>query len=75
MDEAPARHRVGLRDFDAGGVALQSLAEGKSVQRTAEALGYESVSSFISMFRKTLGSPPARYLRSTHTSALAERSA
>ncbi|XVN19565.1 helix-turn-helix transcriptional regulator [Pseudomonas corrugata] len=46
-------------------VALQSLAEGESVQRTAEALGYESVSSFISMFRKTLGSSPARYIRST----------
>jgi AraC-like DNA-binding protein len=45
-------------------VALQSLAEGVSVQRTAEALGYESVSSFIGMFRKTLGSPPARYMRS-----------
>lgn len=44
-------------------VALQSLAEGESVQRTAEALGYESVSSFIAMFRKTLGSPPARYVR------------
>ncbi|QZP18622.1 MULTISPECIES: helix-turn-helix domain-containing protein [Pseudomonas] len=46
-------------------VALQNLAEGESVQRTAEALGYESVSSFISMFRKTLGSSPARYIRST----------
>ena len=46
-------------------VALQSLAEGESVQRTAEALGFESVSSFISMFRKTLGAPPARYIRQT----------
>ncbi|OPA90744.1 AraC family transcriptional regulator [Pseudomonas fluorescens] len=46
-------------------VALQSLAEGQSVQRTAETLGYESVSSFISMFRKTLGTSPARYLRET----------
>ncbi|MCP1513917.1 MULTISPECIES: AraC family transcriptional regulator [Pseudomonas] len=46
-------------------VALQSLAEGESVQRTAEILGYESVSSFISMFRKTLGASPARYVRST----------
>ncbi|BBP65093.1 MULTISPECIES: AraC family transcriptional regulator [Pseudomonas] len=48
-------------------VALQNLAEGESVQRTAEALGYESVSSFISMFRKTLGSSPARYIRNTVT--------
>lgn len=46
-------------------VALQSLAEGESVQQTAEALGYESVSSFITMFRKTLGEPPARYVRGT----------
>jgi AraC-like DNA-binding protein/quercetin dioxygenase-like cupin family protein len=46
-------------------VALQSLAEGETVQRTAEVLGYESVSSFISMFRKTLGASPARYVRST----------
>ncbi len=46
-------------------VALQSLAEGLSVQRTAEALGYESVSSFITMFRKALGTSPARFLRST----------
>lgn len=46
-------------------VALQSLAEGESVQRTAEALGYESVSSFISMFRKTLGTSPARYVRNS----------
>lgn len=41
--------------------ALQSLAEGASVQRAAEAFGYESVSSFISMFRKTLGASPGRY--------------
>ncbi|AVE05629.1 AraC family transcriptional regulator [Pseudomonas sp. R11F] len=46
-------------------VALQSLAEGQSVQQTAETLGYESVSSFIAMFRKTLGNPPARYVRGT----------
>ena len=46
-------------------VALQSLAEGLSVQSTAETLGYESVSSFISMFRKTLGTSPARYVRNT----------
>lgn len=46
-------------------VALQNLAEGESVQHTAEALGYESVSSFISMFRKTLGTSPARYIRAT----------
>lgn len=54
-------------------VALQNLAEGESVQRTAEALGYESVSSFISMFRKTLGASPARYIRSTQPTQPASR--
>lgn len=44
-------------------IALQQLSAGVSVQRTAEILGYESVSSFIGMFRKALGSPPARYVR------------
>lgn len=38
-------------------IALQQLSAGVSVQRTAEILGYESVSSFIGMFRKALGSP------------------
>ncbi|MGV8488687.1 hypothetical protein ACV34S_33825 [Pseudomonas aeruginosa] len=44
-------------------IALQQLSAGVSVQRTAEILGYESVSSFIGMCRKALGSPPARYVR------------
>ena len=42
-------------------LALQRLAAGVSVQRTAEDLGYESVSAFITMFKKTLGKTPARY--------------
>ncbi|ALX85920.1 MULTISPECIES: AraC family transcriptional regulator [Achromobacter] len=42
-------------------MALQRLSSGVSVQRTAEDLGYESVSAFITMFRKTLGQTPARY--------------
>ncbi|CAB5511723.1 HTH-type transcriptional regulator NimR [Achromobacter anxifer] len=41
--------------------ALQRLSAGVSVQRTAEDLGYESVSAFITMFRKALGKTPARY--------------
>ncbi|KAF1072278.1 MAG: HTH-type transcriptional regulator NimR [Pseudomonas citronellolis] len=44
-------------------IALQLLAAGNPVQRAAEALGYESVSSFIGMFRKALGKSPARYVR------------
>lgn len=43
-------------------VALQHLAAGASVQRTAATLGYESVTAFITMFKKALGEPPARYM-------------
>lgn len=43
-------------------VALQRLHAGVQVQRIAEDLGYESVSAFITMFRKALGAPPAKYL-------------
>ncbi|MBZ7924985.1 helix-turn-helix transcriptional regulator [Ensifer adhaerens] len=46
-------------------VALQWLYSGKSVQNIAEGLGYESVSAFINMFKKTLGKSPARYLAET----------
>lgn len=43
-------------------IALQQLAAGSSVQRVSDALGYESVSAFITMFRKALGKPPGRYI-------------
>lgn len=42
-------------------IALQRLAAGESVQSVSEVLGYESVSAFITMFRKALGKSPARY--------------
>lgn len=42
-------------------VALRQLAEGRSVQEVAGNLGYDSVTAFITMFRKALGQPPARY--------------
>jgi len=42
--------------------ALQRLAAGKSVQAVSQDLGYESVSAFITMFKKALGQSPARYL-------------
>jgi AraC-like DNA-binding protein len=42
-------------------LALQRLSAGALVQRVAEDLGYESVNAFITMFRKVLGRPPARY--------------
>lgn len=43
-------------------LALQRLGDGEIVQNVAIDLGYESASSFVTMFRKTLGKPPARYL-------------
>jgi AraC-like DNA-binding protein len=43
-------------------LAIQKLARGASVQSVARDLGYESASSFVTMFRKALGSSPARYM-------------
>ncbi|MDC0687325.1 MULTISPECIES: AraC family transcriptional regulator [unclassified Pseudomonas] len=43
-------------------LSLQRLAKGESVQAVALALGYESASGFVTMFRKAMGKPPARYL-------------
>lgn len=43
-------------------IALRRLVEGTPVQTVATDLGYESASAFITMFRKALGMPPARYL-------------
>lgn len=42
-------------------VALHRLSAGLAVQRVAEDLGYESVTAFITMFKKSLGKPPAKY--------------
>ncbi|WP_375786967.1 helix-turn-helix transcriptional regulator [Bradyrhizobium sp. Pha-3] len=44
------------------GLALQRLAQGHLVTTIAGDLGYESVSAFIAMFRRMLGTTPARYL-------------
>jgi AraC-like DNA-binding protein len=51
-------------------IALQQLSSGCSVQKTAEILGYESVSSFIGMFRKVLGTSPARYMKNSGQRAI-----
>ena len=40
-------------------VAIRELASGASVQRVSADLGYESVTAFITMFKKALGKPPA----------------
>jgi AraC-like DNA-binding protein len=49
-------------------VAVRELASGSSVQRVSENLGYESVTAFITMFKKALGLPPTRYFAAlTHS--------
>ena len=43
-------------------LALRQLSAGDTVQAVAMDLGYESASSFVTMFRKMVGKPPSRYL-------------
>ncbi|MER9139771.1 helix-turn-helix transcriptional regulator [Mesorhizobium sp. M0830] len=43
-------------------VAIRELASGASVQQVSGDLGYGSVTAFITMFKKALGKPPAKYL-------------
>ncbi|HID9099227.1 TPA: helix-turn-helix domain-containing protein, partial [Klebsiella variicola] len=45
-------------------IALSHLSEGQPVQRVAGTLGYDSVSAFITMFRKALGKSPTQYFSS-----------
>ena len=45
--------------------ALEMFAEGTSVTDAAIAVGYDSVSAFIRMFRTMLGATPRQYLRSS----------
>lgn len=42
-------------------IALRQLSEGATVQQVAGNLGYDSVTAFITMFKKALGQPPGRY--------------
>lgn len=51
-------------------LALQRLTKGESVQTVALELGYENASGFVTMFRKAVGKPPARYLSDRMTSAV-----
>jgi len=45
-------------------VAIRELASGASVQQVSADPGYESDTAFITMFKKALGKPPAKYLSS-----------
>ncbi|MBB5608922.1 MULTISPECIES: helix-turn-helix domain-containing protein [unclassified Janthinobacterium] len=40
---------------------MELLHAGNSVTRVSVALGYDSVSSFIALFRRVLGTTPARF--------------
>lgn len=44
--------------------AIDRLGAGQSVTQVAFDLGYESLSAFIEMFRKSVGVPPGKYFRS-----------
>lgn len=43
-------------------VSLQALSSKKSVQHVSELLGYESVSAFITMFKKVMKKSPMKYM-------------
>jgi AraC-like DNA-binding protein len=49
--------------------AVKWLADGASIQRVAADLGYESVPSFVTMFRKVLGTSPGRYMAERHSAS------
>jgi AraC-like DNA-binding protein len=43
-------------------LALRWIAAGKTIESVAVDLGYENTGSFITMFRKAMGTSPARYV-------------
>ena len=51
-------------------VAVNWLAGGASIQQVAADLGYESVPSFVTMFRNALGTSPGRYMAERHAGRL-----
>ena len=48
-------------------LAVKWLAGGASIQQVTSDLGYESVPSFVTMFRKALGTSPGRYMAERYT--------
>jgi AraC-like DNA-binding protein len=51
-------------------LAVQWMAGGATIQRVAADLGYESAPSFVTMFRKALGTSPGRYMADRHSSRI-----
>ncbi|MFG6109526.1 AraC family transcriptional regulator [Stenotrophomonas nematodicola] len=49
--------------------ALPQLLAGDSVTRTALGLGYDTTSAFIAVFKREMGTTPARYVRSRGATA------
>ncbi len=47
-------------------LAIKWLAGGASIQQVTADLGYESVPSFVTMFRRALGTSPGRYMAERH---------
>ena len=43
-------------------LSILRLAQGSTVQAVALELGYESAGSFVTMFRKVIGTSPARFM-------------
>ena len=48
-------------------LAVKWLAGGASIQKVADDLGYESIPSFVTMFRKAIGVSPGRYMAERHS--------
>jgi AraC-like DNA-binding protein len=48
-------------------LAVKWLAGGASIRDVAHDLGYESVPSFVTMFRKAIGVSPGRYMAERHS--------
>ena len=46
---------------DVAGVELERLAAGDSVTAAGHAIGYDSTSAFIAMFKRLLGTTPGNY--------------
>jgi len=51
-------------------LAVKWMAGGASIQDVASDLGYQSMPSFVTMFRKALGASPGRYMAERHTSTM-----